>query len=205
MFLGFLTLLQPVAASAQAPEDGKISQWATVGFGTAKPFGQWLGLEPDPARFSTSISFNFGRRWLHQVRVVGSSSSGITSGPSSFLDHAPLAGSESEFRLANAELAEHEFQRSFSYALGRGRQGSSYLLALFAGPGVVSLKPDTFGSSGRVSRVTVGLTLNAQAAVYLYRGFGVGIDVYANLNTRATVGALYMMIVMGGNRRPTSN
>ena len=202
MFLGFLTLLQPVAAGAQAPEDGKIHRWFTLGLGSS--LGQDLSIgDGSSTQLTSSISLNFGRRFLHQVRLVNSVGIGLdfsgAQGGGSFFKQAPAVTTGREFQLANSELAEVEFQRSLSYAVGRGDFGRNHLAAVFAGLGVVSLGPAYVGSYA--SKTTIGLVLNAQAVVYPLRGFGLGVDVYANLNPDASVGAVYVMLVIGGNRR----
>ena len=205
MFLGFLTLLQPVVASAQAPENGKIYVWLTLGLGSS--MGQDLSIgDGGSTQLTSSISLNFGRRFLHQVRLVNSVGIGLDFtgahiGGSSFFKQAPAVTAGRESELANSELAEVEFQRSLSYAVGRGDRGRYHLAAVFAGLGVVSLGPAYVGSYA--SKTTIGLVLNAQAVFYPLRGFGLGVDVYANLNPDASVGAVYVMLVIGGNRRTT--
>lgn len=89
---------------------------------------------------------------------------------------------------------------SLNYAVGRGSRGRYHLAALFAGLGVVNLRTDT-GIIEFRSRTTFGLIANAQAIVYPVHGIGFGISVYANVNPDTSVGAVYLVVVMGGNRR----
>ena len=200
LILGLFTLLQATGASAQVPDRAKSRKWVTLGAGG----GQSLS-SPSTPYAGITLSYNFGRRLLHQVRFIYVASQdrepgrmyidigvGWKTGHSSF-NPAPKALDKSEFASENLESVGYRNLGSLSYAVGRGSMGKHHLTALFAGLGRVT-SPGGF-------RPTVGLVLNAQAFFYPFRGFGLGIDFYTNLNLRTNFGVLYWVLVFGGNRR----
>ena len=108
VFAGLLTLLHSNVVSAQEQDSTKIRKWVTLGFmGGGYSFtGSYAwGL----------IGYNFGRRLLHQVQVIG------------------LINRD----LLRTSSAGYDEVFSLSYALGRGNLGKHSLTAVFAGPGVV--------------------------------------------------------------------
>ena len=211
LFLGLLELGQPVVATAQNSDSTTSSfrAWVTFGSGAMRPLS-----EPPDLYSGGTISLNFGRRLIHQVRVfngAGNVNSVTVYGRGNLLGWkadqgllhvGPGVGSESEFRSASVDSSEYDRIRGVSYAVGIGSRSRWHLLALFAGVGVVSLEYDS-GNSDEIRRSTTvyGLAVNAQAVFHLFPGIGFGIDMYANLNLHANVGAVYAVLVMGNYRR----
>ena len=176
VFAGLLTLLHSNVVSAQEQDSTKIRKWVTLSF-----MGDGYSFTGSSGSYAGGlIGYNFGRRLLHQVQAIG------------LINRDPLRTSS----------AGYDVVASLSYALGRGNLGKHSLTAVFAGPGVVRLGTGlNLGGEPLSYRTTFGLALNAQAIAYLTRGLGLGIHVYLNANPRASLGAVHLMLVIGGNRR----